>query len=566
MKRFLAILVALSISGMLFAAGQQADSGPHGPIAAPNAGPFALDVAAASQSNSNIRNIIVMIPDGTAQSAYNLARWYKSYDPAASTVDPSVRLHLDDYASALVRTWWQKDGVVGMITDSAPAATAMATGIKTDDNFIGMTYSSTPSATILEGAKLLGKATGLIATSNIQHATPAAFSSHHNDRRRYDIIGEQQVYNEIDVVFGGGSQFLQPPYRQDGQNIIDSINAMGYQYITTRDEMLSLSNSRVWGMFAGNAMAYEFDRLETAPTEPSLAEMTAKAIELLSQNSSGFFLMVEGSKIDWTAHANDPMGIVSDTLAFDEAFRVAVEFARANQDTMILVLSDHGTGGMTVGDIQTGGFPASPTYSWEPVQKFITPLHRARLTGEGISQMLNEDRTNITEVMAQWYGIDDLSTQEIEAIRTANLGQLNYIIGPMISRRASIGWTNYGHTAEEMNLFSYFPGGSRLIGTIENTDVARITAGIWGMDLDALTRQLFVEAEPVFNARGAVVEIDTSIRAAARMTVSRGDTTIVIPENKNYVLRNGERVPLRSVIVNQSGTFFVPQDVIDMIP
>ena len=568
-KRIIISFFALAfVFQPLFTSGPMAGepSSAYGPMAAPNEGPFALDVAAASQRNPNIKNIIVMIPDGASQSAYTLARWYKSYNPATSVVDPTVKLHVDDYASALVRTWWRNATTTGMITDSAPAATAMATGVKTDDKFIGMSYESTPFASILEGAKLLGKATGLVVTCNIQHATPAAFSAHHNDRNRFDIIGEQQVYNEIDVVFGGGSLFLQPPYRQDGQNIIDSIRAMGYQYISTRQEMMALSSGRVWGLFADAVLAYEFDRIETAPTEPSLAEMTGKAIELLSQNEDGFFLMVEGSKIDWSAHANDPVGMISETLAFDEAFKIAIDFARANQDTMILVASDHGTGGMSIGDIQTGGFPpAVETYSWDPVQKFISPLHRARLTGEGVGRKFNQDRSNIVEVMAQWYGINDLNEQEIKTIQEAGAVQMSYIIGPMISRRSYIGWTTHGHSAEETNLFSYFPGNSRLVGTIKNTDIAHIVAGIWGINLETLTRELFVNAEDVFRARGAAVEIDSSVRAAGRMTVTKGNTSIVIPENKNYVTRNGEKVVLRSVIVNQDGTFFVPQTVIDMI-
>ena len=565
MKRFLTVVLALIFSSAVIGCAQRAASGPYGPIASPVAGPFALDAAAAGQRNPHIRNIIIMIPDGTPQSASTLARWYKAYNPVNSEIDPAVRLHLDDYASGLVRTWWRNAETVGMITDSAPAATAMATGVKTDDNFIGMTFESTPRASILEGARSIGKSTGLVATSNIQHATPAAFSAHHNDRGRFDIIGEQQVYNAIDVVFGGGSQFLQPPYRQDGQNIIDSIRAMGYQYITTRDEMLALNSGRVWGMFAANAMAYDFDRPETAPDEPSLAEMTAKAIELLNKNSSGFFLMVEGSKIDWAAHANDPTGVISDTLAFDAAFKVAVDFAKASQDTMILIVADHGTGGISIGNMQTAGPGFPSTYSFDPVHKFISPLRRARLTGEGISTKINEERSNIVEAVSQWFGIDDLSDDEIETIRAANPRQLNNIAGPMISRRAYIGWTTSGHTAEEMNLFSYFPGGSRLSGTIENTDIARISAGIWGIDLDSLSARLFVEAQSAFAAKGAGVDIDTAVRAAGTMTVSKGDTVIVIPENKNYVVVNGERITINSVIVNQSGVFYVPVEVIDLI-
>lgn len=518
----------------------------------------ALDRNAAMQRNSNIKNIIVMIPDGTSVGGIALARWCKSYNPTDNSIDPSVMLTIDELTSGLVRTWWTNGETIGAIVDSAPAGTAYASGIKTTDKFIGMTPASTPFATILEAAKLIGKSTGMIATSNIQHATPAAFSSHHNDRSRYDIIGEQQAYNNIDVVLGGGSMYLTPPYRQDGEDIIEEIKSMGYQFITTKSELSTIKNGRVWGMFADDAMAYDIDRKENAPTEPSLSEMTTKAIELLSQNKNGFFLMVEASKTDWAAHANDPVGLVSDLLAFDAAVKVALDFAKSNKNTMILIMSDHGTGGLTIGNND------APGYSSDPIQKYIAPIIRAALSGEGVAAKFNENRTNIIEVMSQYFGINDLTSAELTVIRNAS-GSMNSVVGPMISRRAFLGWTTNGHTGEEVNLFTYLPGNGRITGTIENTDIAKICAGVWGIDLNVLTNQLYIDAENVFVSKGASVVIDTSIRSSGTMTVTKGDTTLLIPENKNYVIRNDQRVNIKSVIVNQSGRFFVPQEVIDMI-
>ena len=521
-------------------------------------GAYAINKEIAKLPNAGIKNIIVMIPDGMSIDGLALARWYKSYNPAAGTIDPAVSLHMDELASGLIRNWWKTGDKIGGIVDSAPAATAMASGIKTNDKFVGVTDQSVPVANIIEAANLIGKSTGIIGTSNIQHATLAAYSSHYNARSQYGIIGEQQAHNNMDVVLGGGSQYLV----YNNRNVIDDIKSMDYQYITTKQELASITSGKVWGMFAPDAMAYDFDRAENAPAQPSLADMTKKAIELLNQNKNGFFLMVEGSKIDWTAHANDPIGLITDILAFDAAVKVALDFAKASQNTMLLIMSDHGTGGITIGNRDTQDSSAPLPYDSSGILSFIEPLSKAKLTGEGIVAKFDEERTNIKKVMADWYGISDLTHEEEEVIKATTDGNMNYAVGLMISERAYLGWTSHGHTGQEVNLFTYLPGDGRVTGTLDNTDIAFICAGVWGIDLATVTRQLFNEAETAFKAKGAAVAIN---EVTGRMTVTKGSTTLVIIDNKNYVFLNGSKIGLESVIVNQSGKFYVPQTVLNMI-
>ncbi|MCL2815099.1 MAG: alkaline phosphatase [Oscillospiraceae bacterium] len=561
---------------------------------------FAINVNEAKLPNAQIKNIIVMIPDGMSIDGVALSRWYKSYDAKTGNIDTSVTLAMDELASGLVRTYWSDGKTIGAIVDSAPAATAMASGIKTFDKFVGMTPESTPVATIIEAAQLIGKSTGIVVTCNVQHATPAAYTSHYNDRSRYDIIGEQQAYNGLDVVLGGGSMYLGLPYRKDNENIINEIKMLDYNYVTTRNEMNEVTEGKLWGMFADDAMAYDFDRAENAADEPSLAEMTAKAIELLSQNENGFFLMVEGSKVDWTAHANDPIGLISDILAFDEAVKVALDYAKANQDTMLLIMTDHGNGGITIGNYDTDA-----SYSKDPVGKFIAPLKKAKLTGEGVAFKFGADRINalnamkalndidddadeeekltaaeikeitakfkeeraiIVKAMKDYYGMDDLTEEEITAIMATPNGSMNYTVGPMISKRAYLGWTTTGHTGEEVNLYTYLPDDLCITGTIDNTDIAKICAGVWEISLSAVTKLLYNDAETAFKAKGAFVEIDVEIPSSGRMTVTKGAAVLVILENKNYVILDDDIYIIDSVIVNQSGKFYVPQIVLDMIP
>lgn len=518
----------------------------------------AVNVSKAEQKNSQIKNVIVLISDGMSVDGVTLSRWYKSYDPATGTCDPSVTLAMDDLASGLVRTYWEKDSLVGAITDSAPAATALATGQKSVDKYIGVSSGQKPLATVLEAAKSIGKATGLIATSNIQHATPAGYSSHYPDRSKYEILGEQQVYNDMDVVFGAGSKYLAG--RADNENLVNVLKQNGYSYVTDRSQMLALTSSKAWGMFAASDMAYEMDREENAPSQPSLAEMTGTAISLLSQDSDGFFLMVEGSKVDWAAHANDPVGLVSDILAFDDALAVALDYAKLHQDTMVIALTDHGNGGITIGNADT-----TASYSSDSITKFITPLSKATLTGEGLEKKLNADKSNIAEVMSTYYGISDLTDGEITAIKEAKAGSLNYTVGPMISKRAYLGWTTGGHTGEDIVLYTYLPGDERITGTVQNTDIACICAGVWGVDLAKLTASTYIDASSAFQAKGATVSLDKSNAANPRLIVTKGTSTMIIPESKNYVLLNGSKIMFETVTVNVKDTFYVSQGVISLI-
>ncbi len=518
---------------------------------------FAANLKKAVMPNKNIKNIIVMIADGMSNDGVTLTRWYNSYDPVSGIVDTTKSMAMDEMASGLVRTWWLNKGVVGAITDSAPAGTALATGVKTNNKFIGVTDQKAPLATILEAAKLAGKSTGLISTSQIMHATPAAYSSHYPDRSKEYIIAEQQVYNNIDIMLGGGYGRLSE--RPDEENLLDILKENNYTYITDKAGLENI-NGKTWGMFAKADMSYEMDRTENNPSQPSLSEMTSAAINTLSQDKDGFFMMVEGSKVDWAAHSNDPIGLISDINAFDKAVKVALDFAKKDGNTMVIAITDHGNGGVSIGNADT-----TKTYDSDPIVKFIAPLKKARLTGEGLEAKFNEDKSNIVEVMAQYYGINDLTDEEIQAIKKAESGSMNKIVGPMISKRAFLGWTTGGHTGEEIVLYTYLPGDDRITGTIDNTDIANICAGVWGLNLKATTDKLYNNAKVAFNAKGATVETDSSNPENQVMIITKGEDKIEIPENKNYVFKNGEKVITPGINVNVEGTFYVSKEVIDLI-
>ena len=165
---------------------------------------------------------------------------------------------------------------------------------------------------------------------------------------------------------------------------------------------MALKSGKVWGLFAGSHMNADIDRAELAPTEPSLAEMTSKSVQLLSKDKDGFFLMVEGSQVDWADHANDPIYAVTDFLAFDKAVKVAVDFAKKDGHTIVLVFPDHNTGGMSIGS------DSDTDYAHTSVEDLTTPLKNMTLTSTGLAIKIGTDNSsaNIKAQIKTWWGID----------------------------------------------------------------------------------------------------------------------------------------------------------------
>lgn len=507
------------------------------------AGTLALGmVQTAAADEAGNKNVIVLMMDGSGSAHTTISRWYKG-----------APLALDRMALGAVRTY----SADSLITDSAPAATAFATGHKTNDKFVGVLPGAVkmpgvpaiadelrykPVATVLEGARLKGKAVGLVATSNIQHASPAGYSAHWPARSNYNEIAEQQVYNDIDVVLGAGRKYLLPKSlggaRADGENLFDVLKSRGYELAANRSELQAANGPKVWGMFGDDDMSYDLDRAMFTPEQPSLPEMTKKAIELLSKNEQGFFLFVEGSKVDWASHANDPIGVIGDVLAFDDAVGIALDFAAKNGNTLVLAFSDHGNGGMSLGNKSTDN-----TYSNLPLEKLVAPLKKATLTGEGIEKALaaagGKTEANIRDIMARYYGLDNLTDAEVAAIAAAPAGSLAYTVGPMISNRSVIGWTTNGHGGED--LFFYVYGLKEPVGIIENTDIARLSARALGFDLIRIDSELFVDAQQAFGELGAFVSIDKTDAANPVLVVEKGATRAQLPFAKDLMRVSGAK-------------------------
>lgn len=234
-----------------------------------------------------------------------------------------------------------------LVTDSAAGATAYSTGYKTNNGKIGVDPEGKVLTNIVEVAQKHKKSTGVVATSSLTNATPAAFLSHVESRKSEFDIAAQILNSKVDFLAGAGTDFFLPKElggkREDGRNYVDSMKAIGYDYLSDTSKASSiLAQNKFLGLFGGYALPHGNQRSFT------LGHLTKSAIQLLSKNQKGFFLMVEGSQIDWAADKNDKDYLFAEQKDFNSAVEEAIKFAEKDKNTLVIVLADHDTGSLGI--------------------------------------------------------------------------------------------------------------------------------------------------------------------------------------------------------------------------
>lgn len=454
------------------------------------------------------RNVILMISDGFGPASETYARQYYSEILANGAYDDV--LPLDSILVGSSRTRSSNS----LITDSAAGATAFACGIKTYNNAIGVDPDAEACGTIFESAHRMGYKTGMVVTSRVTHATPASFSAHVPHRSMEAEIALQQIGNysigrSVDLMFGGGRcEFL--PQSKGSSCRMDDIDAYGlardkFGWNIVHDiNATAGAKLPLMGLFADDHMDFEIDRT----SQPSLAEMTKQALDILTakvnarkknKHHRGFLLMVEGSRIDMAAHSNDPAGHVHEILAYQNAIKVVKKFVNKHPGTVLISVSDHETGGLTVGRQVT---PEYPTYEWHP--EFVAPVRHSTeyLTALWISYTGVDKETFLNEtIIKQGLGIQDATPAEVQELLNFDphdvfsAEQFMYALGDLVSKRALIGWSTHGHTSVDVNLYVYEGKNrgkivDRLSGSNENIDIGKTIIDYLGLDLDSITKEL----------------------------------------------------------------------------
>ena len=425
------------------------------------------------------RNVILLIGDGMGPSHFGAA-WLYSNRVLGRDLNMS-RLMKKGHTAYLVN-----DTADAIVTESAAAAGQIATGQRMAARAISMSADGrTPVRTIMEMASARRMATGLVTTSGITDATPAAFAAHLPDRADESSAAEQELKLGVDVLMGGRRQFFLPESaggkRRDGRNLLDEARAAGYTVAQDAGELAAAPDGKLLGLFNMSNMSYEIDRARSA--EPSLAEMTRKALATLARNRNGFLAMIEGGRIDHAAHLNDAPAAIRDTLAFDDAVGVAMAFVQRHPDTLLIVTADHETGGMAL----IGHSKESRNY----VGIDLEAIARAGASFQTIIAQLGEppEAAKIKEVVRQSLAIElsdaEAATVADDTLRkldpynysTATVHTLAFVLRPYLR----VGWGSQTHTASPLLLFGEGPGARRIAGLMHNTEVFTVIKAALGM-------------------------------------------------------------------------------------
>lgn len=410
------------------------------------------------KNNAEIKNVIVLIGDGMGVS-YTSAHRYMKNDPTTKFAEPTA---FDQYLVGQQMTY--PEDPEQNVTDSASAATAMSAGVKTYNAAIAVDNDGSEVKTVLEAAREQGKATGLVATSEITHATPASFGSHDHSRKNMNSIADdyfdEMVNGEhkVDVLLGGGKS----NFERTDRNLAEEFQKAGYSYVTNREEMLNDQNDQILGLFASGGLPKKIDRTEEIP---SLAEMTNTALSKLSKDKDGFFLMVEGSQIDWAGHDNDIVGAMSEMEDFEQAFKAAIEFAKKDKHTLVVATADHSTGGYSIG--------ADGIYNW-----FSEPIKAAKRTPDFMAQDI-ANGAGVEETLKKYIdqNVLALTAEEIKAVeeaaKTKKTVDIDNAIENIFNKRSHTGWTTGGHTGEDVPVYAFGPASEKFAGQIDNIEIAK---------------------------------------------------------------------------------------------
>lgn len=530
-----------------------------------------IHVFAFAQEVKPVKNVIVMIPDGTSIGVYSAARWYKYYNGQGDA------LHVDPYLTGTVTTF-SSNAPIG---DSAPTGSTYATGVLQQSGNVAIHPEQSPNdlypvdadrtfqpaATILEASKIeKQKAVGLVVTCEFPHATPADFSSHYYNRGNYKAIAPQIAYQNLDVMFGGGNSILTDDMKQhftrNGTTLIQN----------DRNALLNYNeNGKVWALFGERALPYNIDR--NPDKVPSIAEMTEKAIQLLSKNENGFFLMVEGSQVDWAAHANDAGTMINEFLAFDEAVSKAMNFAEKDGNTAVIVVSDHGNSGFTIGTRDC------PGYDKLSIEQLFGAVSGYKLSANGMESILSKKQPEeIKSEFKKYTGIDitdeELQTllssknyKEADYMEVSNSNSLAHNIVNILNSRTCFGFTTGGHTGEEVLLASYHPEGDILKGHVKNTQVNEYLQRVTGLDLSLqeLSDRIFAKHADVFS--GLNYSIDKSDPDFPVLQVKKGRNSLEVKAFSSVAKLNGKPFNIGSVVVyiDKNDTFYLPTHLVEKL-
>jgi len=473
-------------------------------------------VGAPGAQDGGARNVILLIGDGLGAGQMGLGiRYARMVDGRALELE---RL-LNDGDSGYVLA----NPYGSQVTDSAAAASQIATGIKARNETLSVSPSGDRAETILEWAEGRGLATGLVTNMRLSHATPAAFATHAISRYEPEpVLLDQMLFeHDVDVLIGGGARALVPAghrvseflpgvaaeldgdsRRVDDLDRIAEAEENGYTVVSDRRALAEAARTagKLLGLFAASNLPYVVDtRAMGLDGVPRLQDSTAAALEVLARSPAGFFLMVEGGRIDYGGHDNDAGAMLHEILDFDAAVGVAVDFQRAHPETLLVVTADHGTGGFTFTYQEIDGRPAAQVLpsgqSYRPESRYPDKRHLELLGNQSASfvYMLEQaagSPERLVDTVREHTGLSltmdearralvrdaqgNAWLEESPHFYTDTESNPACLLGRVLGRQTFVAWSTGGHTSGPLLAVGRGPGAEALRGIYENTHVHEV--------------------------------------------------------------------------------------------
>lgn len=403
----------------------------------------------AAENKGRAKNVIFMVSDGMNVGALSLAKLYRSM--VEEKQSHWLQLYRD---RAVVRGLAETYSANSIVTDSAAAASAWGAGERVNNGAINVTPDGKRLKPLHPKLREHGIRTGLVTTATITHATPAGFVANVDSRGEEKEIAQQYLDRRVDVLLGGGRKFFDA-------DLQGKYSAAGYELVQNREALRKLGHASfkpLLGLFADGYHAFEIDRKNVpalGAALPSLEEMTRAALARLRHAQDGFFLMVEGARIDHAGHANDAAASIHDQLAFDDAVGAVLEFIAQNPETLLIITTDHGCGG-----IQMNGVSAAANQGFGPGLYNATTPSFLRLKEFNRSlEWMSQNGVNglsgpkLGEALKQYTGLT-FKEDQVKALQGLKLPATSDVM----KQFTGVGWTSANHTSELVEFCALGPG------------------------------------------------------------------------------------------------------------
>jgi alkaline phosphatase len=442
-------------------------------------GPVGLESAFAARRP---KNIIFAVVDGMAIQTLGLADTYRQMIDGQSS-----------YWAWLIDQPWVTNGwqttpsLSSVVTDSAAASTTWGAGRRVWNGMINMYPDKTELVPIVRSVRDIGMRTGLVTTTTITHATPAGFAVACVNRDLEGLIAEKYLDAEVDILLGGGNRSFDPARRASGDDLYAKYRAKGYGVVRNRADLLASRSEKLLGVFSDGHLPYTVDRDNDATlqqTVPTLAEMTRVALDKLKGARRGFLLQVEGGRVDHGGHTSDLGALLFDQIAFEEALKVIVDFARQDGETLVIITADHACGGPS---LNGSGDEYADANAGVKQMKGIRASYGALNRGLGAAPTAAQvrdavvDRMSITLTADEAQAIADAAAKRSPFQVSEFYGPLEATLGTVLGNHTKVTWTSLNHTAEPVIVTALGPGHQAVRGLRHNVDFHRILLSAKGL-------------------------------------------------------------------------------------